>query len=220
VKDSFKIGAVDCGSNAREGEFCMEMGVDMATLPAFAMVIDGKLEFYFDDDEDEENQQIPTAKDLHEFAIDHMPKSLVSNINHMPQVEDRLLSKQGFLGSVLLLTEKYETSPLYYSLAYHYRHKFAFGESRAKNLNLAKAFGVKKYPLLLAIVPKGKGEENFSDTHDLFRYTSGTLKGDPIIKWLDGIVEKMEGKPSKKPLNKQKPRDEKKKPKRQKMEEF
>jgi hypothetical protein len=198
----------------------MEMGVDIETLPAFAIVIDGKLEFYFDDDEDEENPQIPTAKTLHEFAIDHMPKSLVHNINHMPQVDDRLLSKKEFLGSVLLLTEKYDTSPLYYSLAYHYRHKFVFGESRAKNLNMAKAFGVKKYPLLVALVPKGKGEDIFTDTHDLVRYSAGTLKGDPIIKWLDGIVEKLEGKPSQKPVNAKKPRNEKKKPRRQKMEEF
>ena len=131
VKDPFKIGAVDCGSNKREALFCQEMGVALESLPGFAMVIDGKLEFYFDD-EDEEQQQVPTAKQLHEFAMDHMPKSLVHNINHMKAVEERLLSKDEFRGSVLLLTDKYETSPLYYSLAYHYRNKFVFGESRAK----------------------------------------------------------------------------------------
>lgn len=186
----------------------------MESLPAFAMVIDGKTEFYFDDDE-EEGQQVPTAKMLHEFAIDHMPKSLVHNTNHLQQVQDRLLTKDKFLGSVLLLTDKYETSPLYYSLAYHYRNKFIFGESRAKNLNLGKEFGVKKYPLLLALVPKGKGDESYSETHDIVRY-SGGLKGDPIIKWLDALQEKLEGK--KKPTsNTKKPTTQKRK-KRQKTE--
>ena len=218
VKDSFKIGAVDCSSTQREAQFCADKGVSMETLPAFAMVIDGKLEFYFDDDEDEDNPQIPTAKGLHEFAIDHMPKSLVHNINHMKQLEERLLAKNKAHGSVLLLTDKYETAPLYYSLAYHYRNKFTFGESRAKNLNLGKEFHVKKYPLLLALVPKGKGEESYSKTHDIIRY-SGGLKADPIIKWLDGILEKFEGKKKKKPTtNAKKPESNQKRRSRQRTE--
>ena len=203
VKDSFKVGAVDCTSKEREAEFCMEIGVDLENLPSFAMVIDGKLEFFFDDDDDGDNPQIPNAKGLHNFAVDHMPKALVHNINHKKQVEERLLSRDKFLGSVLLLTDKYETSSLYYSLAYHYRTSFGFGESRAKNLNLAKEFSVKKYPLLLALVPRGKGDEKFSDTHDLIKYDGG-LKGDPIIKWLDGVEEKISGKQKKKPAEKPK----------------
>jgi len=196
VKDSFKVGAVDCTSKEREAEFCMDMGVDLESLPAFAMVIDGKLEFYFDDDED--NPSLPNAKGLHTFAIEHMPKALVANINHMKNIEERLLSKGDFVGSVLLLTDKYETSSLYYSLAYHYRKTFNFGESRAKNLNLAKEFGVKKYPLLIVLVPKGKGEESYSATHDLVKY-SGDMKADPIIKWLDQVEEKIKGKQKSKP---------------------
>lgn len=181
----------------------MDKGVDLENLPAFAMVIDGKLEFYFDDDDDDNNPQIPNAKSLHTFAIDHMPKSLVHNINHLKQVEERLLSKDKFIGSVLLLTDKYETSSLYYSLAYHYRTSFVFGESRAKNLHLAKEFGVKKYPLLLVLVPKGKGDEQYSATRDFIKY-SGDLKGDPIVKWLDGVEEKISGKRKKKPPQKPK----------------
>ena len=158
------------------------------------MVIDGKLEFYFDDDDDENVQmQIPTAKALHTFAVDHMPKGLVHNVNHIEQAKERLLSKKGYQGAVLLLTDKYETSSLYYSLAYHYRKAFVFGESRAKNLKLAKEFGVKKYPLLLVLVPKGKGQESYSDAHDIVRYT-GEVKPDPIIRWLDKVQDKLEGK--------------------------
>lgn len=197
VKDSFKVGAVDCTSKEREAKFCVGKGVELESLPAFAMVIEGKLEFYFGDDDDDDNSQvkIPTAKALHTFAVDHMPKSLVHNVNHIQQAQERLLSKEGYLGAVLLLTDKYETSSLYYALAYHYRRKFVFGESRAKNLLLAKEFGVKKYPMLVLIVPKGKGDESYSDTHDLVRY-KGDVKRDPIVKWLDGILAKLEGKPN------------------------
>lgn len=195
VKDSFKVGAVDCASNQREAAFCQEMGVAMESLPSFAMVIDGKLEFYLDDN-GEAKQQTPTAKQLHDFALDHMPKSLVHNVNHMEQVKERLLPKEKFLGAVLLLTDKYETSPLYYSLAYHFRNKLVFGESRAKNLKLGKEFGVKKYPMLFVLVPKGKGEERYSESHDIVRY-SGGLKGEPIIKWLDKVLGKVEGKEAK-----------------------
>lgn len=201
VKDSFKVGAVDCSKNDKEADFCMSKGIDLESLPKYAMVINGKLEFYFDDDDEEDEGpiQIPTAKTLHTFAVEHMPKSLVNNINHATQVQDRLiakLAKKGILGAVLLLTDKYETSTLYYSLSYQYRQSFAFGESRAKNLNLAKEFGVKKYPLLVMIVSKGKGDESYNNSLDLVRY-SGELKGPPITKWLDKMYTKLGGKTEK-----------------------
>jgi hypothetical protein len=100
-------------------------------------------------------------------------------------------------GAVVLLTDKYETSALLYSLAYKYRSNFVFGESRAKNLAMSKEFGLKKYPLIVALVPKGKGNESYSDQFDLLRY-SGDLQSDAISAWLDQIVsssrDKEEGK--------------------------
>lgn len=78
---------------------------------------------------------------------------------------------------------------MYFSLAYRFRSSFLFGESRAKNLNMAKAFGVKKYPLLVAIVPKGCGKEPYGDKqqHELVRYT-GDVSVDAISKWLDDLA--------------------------------
>eukprot|EP00894_Picocystis_sp_ML_P001564 jgi/Pico_ML_1/52081/g2845.t1 len=52
---------------------------------------------------------------------------------------------------VVLLTDKYETSAMYKSIAYQFRNSIAFGEVRGSNVNLASRFGVKKYPLLVVI---------------------------------------------------------------------
>jgi len=193
---TYKVGAMDCYKNEREADFCDDLGVDLDDLPEYGFVVNGKLELF------EDANRVPSAKSLHEFAMEHMPKSLIVNVNHVKQAADRLLDpvessqkkRRGHVGAVLLLTDKYETSALYYSLAYKYRSAFLFGESRAKNLNLAKEFGLKKYPLLLAFVPKGTGGRgssslSFSDKFDAVRY-SGELKSESISIWLDG-VEKM-----------------------------
>ena len=117
-----------------------------------------------------------------------MPNYLIQNVNHVPQIQERLLQGQKeFTSAVLLLTDKYETSSMYYSLAYQFRTNFVFGECRAKNLKLAQKFGLKKYPLLMAFVPKGTGNEDYDDDYDIYRY-KGELKKDAISKWLDGIV--------------------------------
>merc|ERR1712130_881536 len=102
----------------------------------------------------------------------------------MGHIQDRLLQSQTNhkQGAVLLLTDKYETSSLYASLAYQHRDAFRFGESRAKNINLAKEFGVKKYPLLMVLVPKNDGD--FS----IIKY-EGAVKADPITTWLNGVAK-------------------------------
>ena len=174
-KASFKVGAFDCGKTPRETAFCQKQGVD--NVPSFAFVVDGELAFYEHDG--------PSAKDLHDFAMGNMPQHLVLNINHPHQVEERLLTGKGDKG-ILLLTDKYETSSLYYGLAYRHRKQFAFGESRAKNLNMAKQFSVKKYPLLVALVPSGAGDEAYSETADIVRY-SGEMKSERISKWIDSV---------------------------------
>lgn len=184
---TYKVGAMDCTKSQTEADFCHRLGIDLDELPVFAFVVDGKTIVF------EDANRIPAAKSLHEFAMDNMPRQLVLNINHQTQVRERLLEpvkkKRSMLGAVLLLTDKYDTSALYFALAYKYRSTFAFGESRAKNLGMAKEFGVKKYPLLLAFVPKGQGDENYNADYDLVRY-SGELKSDGIAKWLDALVSK------------------------------
>lgn len=181
AKAAFKVGSVDCGRNEREAQFCNKQGVDMQDLPRFATVIDGKVNLMPDDN------TIPSAKTLHDFVLEQIPK--VQNINHVPQIKERLLSSNK--PAVLLLTDKYETSSLYMNLAYQYRSQFVFGESRAKNLNTAKEFGVKKYPLLMVILPKNtgriKGGEPWGD-YTLVKY-NGKIKAREIGAWLDSVTK-------------------------------
>jgi len=192
-KSPFKVGAVDC-EHPRESQFCQQtLGPDKmngGALLLFAMVIDGELLHY------DETTTVPTAKALYEFASDSMPQSLIVGINHVNQVEERLLSKKA--GAILLLTDKYETSNLYYCLSYQFRDSLIFGESRAKNLGLAKEFHVKKYPLLVALVPKGTGENKYTDTVDISRY-QGKMTLEDLSKWVSTVVKKRDkGKPPKK----------------------
>jgi len=200
VKGTFKVGALDCGLNEREANFCAQKGVSVDDLPVFGFVVNGQLQLY------EDGNRVPSAKSLHEFSMEHMPTALVHNINNVPQLEERLLDSIGTTssagrttggkarGGVFLLTEKYETSALFYSLAYKYRGTFVFGESRAKNLNLAKVFKVKKYPLLLAFIPKGipmKGmtASPYSEKYDMVQYNGSELSSDAISTWLDQVEQ-------------------------------
>lgn len=194
---SFKVGAVDCEKSIVENKFCTKIGVNVKNLPVFAFVIDGKPTFFEND-----TSGTPSAKKLYEFAMDSMPKDLVHNVNHPNFVTDRLLSvkKPSPNRGVLLLTDKYETSGLYFSLAYKYRSNFVFGESRAKNLAMAKEFGVKKYPLLIALVPSGFGDEKYNSETDILRY-SGVMKSSDISKWLDGVTRKLDSASTKRKQN-------------------
>ena len=185
---AYKVGAVDCRKTEREHQFCIEKGVDDESLPQFAMVVDGEVKFYDDGD------YAVTTKGLHEFCQSHMPQHLIHNVNNAPQLEERLFLKEGEQPAVLLLTDKYETSSLYYSLAYQFRTDFVFGESRAKNLKLAQQFGVKKYPQLIVFVPASgsrqmAGEEKFNDHVNMIRY-NGDLDKDSITKWLEQVAAK------------------------------
>ena len=190
VTGTYKIGAINCGLNSREESFCQKKGISKEDLPVFAFLVDGKMSMY---EPDEDDPPVPSARDLHDFALDNMPKETVKNINHISQVEERLLDpfkkNKKIQGGVLLLTDKYETSALYYSLAYQFRSHLIFGESRAKNLGLAKEFGVKKYPLLLVFVPKGTGEKKYNDKYDLMTY-QGKLKSKDIAAWLKKLPDR------------------------------
>lgn len=172
TKGTFKLGAVNCGRSQAEAEFCASK-VDVQALPAFGMIVDGEFSAM-------EQGRMPSAKKLHDFAVEKMPFHLVQNINHASHVNDRLMasvSKERKSAAILLLSDKYETSPLYASLAYQYRKNFIFGESRAKNLALAKEFGVKKYPTLVVISGK-------IDTY------TGEMKPEALAKWLDSLEER------------------------------
>jgi hypothetical protein len=77
------------------------------------------------------------------------------------------------------------------NLAHQYRSSCTFGESRAKNVIMAKEFHVQKYPLLLMIFPnkksKIKGGEKWGDSHTIVKY-SGKMTQEDISAWLDSML--------------------------------
>jgi len=184
VKGNYKIGAMDCVKDEKELAYCEKVGLSTSNLPKFAFIVDGKLTWY-------EEEGMPAARQLHEFAIESMPSHLIQNINHPNHIQQRLVDtrrKKKSQGSILLLSDKYETSPMYHSIVYQFRKSFVFGESRAKNLNLAKEFGVKKYPMLIALVPKGKGTQVYDDENDIVVY-KGQVSRQEIQKWLRHLLQ-------------------------------
>ena len=191
---TFKVGAIDCGKNTQEASFCASKGITTQTIPRYALVVDGELTFY----DEQESSTRPAAKDLKDFASDHLPTTLVQNINHVSQIAERLgtpiRKKVQYEAAILLLTDKYETSALYTSLAYYYRKSLILGESRAKNLALAKEFSVKNYPTLLALVPKGQGDNNYSDELDVIVYRKGSFKKEDLHEWIDAVRKRLQKK--------------------------
>jgi hypothetical protein len=202
-KNTVKVGAVNCGINPAEERFCQStFGGSGWDAPGYAMVVNGKVIPYNTSSAD----VIPSSKSLHEFIMENVPFGLVQNVNRMDQLQTRLIepicsstsnqSRNNKLGSIFLLSDKFETSTLYASLAYSYRNNFIFGESRAKNLALAKEFGVKKYPMIVALIPtcineaasKTKASEG---QYNVIKY-EGEIKGDQISKWIDGLINKLD----------------------------
>ena len=177
----FKVGAVDCSGDALT--FCQsKLGINV-DLPAFATVLNGSVSVIDDRD------TIGSVKKLHDHTIDSLLKieGLVVNVNSVQHIQSRMLASSPTPGqksiAVLLFTDKYETSPVYASLAYRHRQDgfAAFGESRAKNLELAKVFGVKKYPLLVALIGSHEKVE---------RYEGSSLDLESLSHWLDGLSKK------------------------------
>lgn len=213
LKGTVKVGAVNCGSNEREERFCMEQtGEDSSSLPYYIFISEGNIVKY------EENPSSASVKSLKNFVDENMPKHLVHNVNSMAHIETRLFdpvrtaiakasatkassstSRRSKRVSkhqkavVLLLTDKYETSSLYASLAHTYRESFIFGESRAKNIHLAREFKVKKYPLLVLLTPStNKKNNDDSPSYDNLIKYEGKISSASIAKWLDGINAQLE----------------------------
>lgn len=177
----FKVGAIDCSGDAMK--FCQKKLGKNNDLPSFATVLNGSVNAVTD------TEVLNNAKSLHDHTTDSLIKleNLIVNVNSVQHVQSRMLASSPTPGhpniSILLLTDKYETSPLYASLAYRHRQDgfAAFGESRAKNLELAKKFNVKKYPQLIALI----GSEDKVE-----RYESEAMDGESLSKWLDRLSTK------------------------------
>jgi len=183
VKGSFKVGAVNCKRAQKDMDFCQKQGVDMRNLPSYGFVVDGKALLY------DGNGNVPTMKKLYEWAIKKTPFDLVKMINHPSMVEERLVDQaktQKKTGSILLLSDKFETSSKYASLAYHFRDQFNFGESRGKTLSMGKHFKVKKYPVMIALIPRKSG----SGSGDYEQIRLEDLKNQDLVKWVDQLLPK------------------------------
>ena len=177
----FKVGAIDCSGEAMT--FCQKKLGKNNALPSFATVLNGSVNAVND------AEVLKNAKSLHDHTTDSLIKieGLIVNVNSLQHVKSRILASSPTPGhpsiAILLLTDKYETSSLYASLAY--RHRLdgfaAFGESRAKNLELAKKFQVKKYPQLIALI----GNEDKVE-----RYESEVMDGESLSKWLGKLSNK------------------------------
>ena len=181
---TFKVGAVDC-YGVEEVDFCKSKLGEKATVPAFATVLNGNTQVV------EDKKALTTIKKLHDYVTSKIlaMDGLVINVNSMPHIETRLLGSSSTPDhpniAILLLTDKYETSPLYASLAYRHRHDgfAAFGESRGSNVVLGREFSVKSYPRLIALVD----EEN----EDLWAepYEGKAMDGGSLSKWLKSLAE-------------------------------
>lgn len=181
---SFKVGAVDC---TMYRDFCRRRHV-RTDYPTFAFLVKGKLKLLDDDD-------VLSAKHLYDFAYSNMPTSLVRKIQSLEEMQQKFLNRFGSKkGGILLLTDKDQTSALYYSLSYKYRQQLKFGEASALDKSIREHFQALnilpegddiKLPVLLAF-KLNPGEQKHKYT--LHRY-DGTMKGSEVTQWLDAILE-------------------------------
>lgn len=192
----YKVGAIECTRTKRLVNFCEDLldeyipnDMDDDNYPLFAFVKEGKpkfMEVVYEDN---------SVKDMHEFAMSHMPSRLIENVNKLSVFKEKLLKKKKKIKpSILLLTDKYETSSMYFRLVYQFRNNFIFGESRARNLLLSKEFQVKEYPALFAFVPKGTpGSNPYDDNFGVVKYTGGSFRHRDVARWMDEVLVDIEG---------------------------
>lgn len=185
---TFKVGAIDCSGNRGEIiQFCHSKlsqhteGTGVA-FPRFATVLNGDVRFVEDDG------ALQSAKNLYDHTTNTLiqHEGLIVNVNSVAHIKNRLLAYSPTSGhpcvAILLLTDKFSTSPLYASLAYRHRHDgFAgFGESRGKNEKLAKHYTVEKYPFLVALI---------GDDAKVEAYTGKSFDSASISNWLNMMAK-------------------------------
>jgi hypothetical protein len=177
----FKVGAIDCSGDSKG--FCESKLGSNAKVPTFATVLNGKVDVIPEDD------RLNDARFFHDKTIEALLKmeGLIANVNSFQHVKTRLLGSYPRPGqttvAILLLTEKYDTSTMFTSLAYrHRRDGFVFGESRAKNLQLGKEFNLssRPYPHLIAII-------GGADSHVVERFEGDSMDLDSLSRWIDAV---------------------------------
>jgi len=163
-----KVGAVDCEA---EQSLCADHGVE--SFPTVKLIIAGgrgEMEY----------TEAKTARALHDFAVENLPTEVV-NLRTKPHLEDFLSGpcKEASSGCcAVLLTDKYETSPVYKSLSVQHKGVVALGEARASNKIIAKEMGVDDFPSLVMVC---NGEPSVYD---------GELKAAPLTEFIGKHAKK------------------------------
>jgi hypothetical protein len=184
----FRVGAVDCGGDRGKAMiFChskLSLDGKGVELPVFATVLNGYVRLITGD------AALRSAKTLHDRTTYELLRieGLIMNVNSAKDVESSLLAYSPTPGhpgiSILLLTDKSKTSPLYASLAYRHRHDgfAAFGESRGNNFEFRnKNFSSKEYPVLLALI---------GDYERVEKYSGASFDCKGISKWLNDLARR------------------------------
>jgi hypothetical protein len=184
----FRVGAVDCsGDRGKAMTFCHSKlspdgkGVE---FPVFTTVLNGDVRIIKD------GAALQSAKTLHDRTTKSLLgiEGLIINVSSAQDVESSLLAYSPTPGhpgiSILLLTDKSKTSPLYASLAYRHRQDgfAAFCESRGNTFEFRnKKFSQEDYPVLLALI---------GDYERVEKYSGRSFDSKGISKWLNDLARR------------------------------
>ena len=147
-----------------------------------SIIIGGKETFYED--------QSQKSKDIYLFATSQLPRKSVLDVNRKADLTAKKLFAGDVTKAAILLTDKYEISHKYVSLAYKHRNVkgLKMAVSRGSNLELGRLLKVKKYPLVVYLERDDKEEEGFK--------VLGRLEGEGVKEigsWLGKILGEEEG---------------------------
>jgi curved DNA-binding protein CbpA len=138
----FNVGIVNCDS---ESKLCASKGV--RDYPTFALLYGGN------------HTVVPStskwsAKYISEFLKENSP-SVLANVRTEAHVSELLGTKSDkeIKGSIIMWTDKFETSLLMKTLSYQYKKTISVAEARGGNSKLAAEFGVSKFPSLTYTCP-------------------------------------------------------------------
>ncbi|CAM9503524.1 unnamed protein product [Chrysoparadoxa australica] len=134
---NLKVGAVNC---AKHPDTCRKVTVE--GYPTVVLVAEGKVSYYSGD---------RSFSSIRKFALDGMP-ALVHNALRPAQLQEWAASAKRDWGvAAVVLTSKFDTSPLLKALAYQFRQHVPFAEVRGSNLQISTLFDVSSYPSLIML---------------------------------------------------------------------
>jgi len=168
AKGLFKVGAVNCGNQGSQA-LCADRKA--SPIPKYAALVDDHLEFW-------DKPERPTAMSLHAFVTSRIPET--TPVNRKASIAKLFGKKRGI--AILLLTDKYETTPLWRSLAFSLRSLMTFAESRAASVEIGREFKVKKYPMIVALEADEKDGYRLLETYD------GELSLSALSKWCRSVA--------------------------------